>query len=462
MTYKRIDYERQILRWFLFKKKRLVKHKLEVDSSMFTSVPRKRVLRTIYDFFDTNSASVKGVVMGRKLLLSELEQRFKLAKRKKKKKKTEWELLELEVKEIFKYGPSGKGMEKFQILLRKLRDEMERARILDMALKAGSEADELDIVSARSTIRNYIFASDDITGDEGFPIIELGDLDGVEEELADRKKNPEQFAGIKTGYRFIDNYLGGLFRTELTTIYALSTNGKSTCARNLVCGILRKNKGVNVLHVSNEENRKEVRLKYYATFSSIPYMKFKIADVDKPRLRTLRKDYEKKVKGRVYIKEIAQYRTMLDVKQAYEELEEQGIKIDVLVVDWAEQMLPERSMGWGEYSDEILVYSDILNFIRAKDLVGIVLSQAATDARNVKKVEDANMQMVSGAKRKVALAQTCIFIKPLDEDKELGDGTSTFMVLKARDRGQTYYFKVRFEGQRIYEKKKTYSECSWR
>jgi len=64
-----------------------------------------------------------------------------------------------------------------------------------------------------------------------------------------------------------------LFAAELTIIFGLAGKGKSTVLKNIGSNVRKS--GLNVLHVTNEENEFQVQTKYHSLESRIEYYKFK-------------------------------------------------------------------------------------------------------------------------------------------------------------------------------------------
>ena len=93
------------------------------------------------------------------------------------------------------------------------------------------------------------------------------------QDIVNRKKDPDKYAGLKTGFTRFDKETGGLYPCELTMFFGLPGKGKSTVLKN-ICRRVSLN-GHNVLFIHNEENDRQVETKFASLISGIPGWKFK-------------------------------------------------------------------------------------------------------------------------------------------------------------------------------------------
>jgi len=472
MAYKRVDYERQILRLFLRNKRILSNYRIEVPLTLMSSV-RRIILRTIYEFYESHVRHLKRQVMGKKLLLAELEQR------RIKKKRTQ-ELMAVEVREIFRI----KDVENIKILVSKLEQEVKRDHIIDVTVGAGEKAYHGEVDKAEEMLRRYTVESLSAVGQEQ-PIVSVRNTEEANSILAKRRAHPEEYAGIKTGFDAIDNYLQGLFRREIVSIMAPTGYGKSTFARALILGMLKSNgKALGVLHISNEEDRDQIRFKYYSVLTQVEYPKFKTAAATPAEVKSAGKKMRRiwNSKSDIHIKRIPAYSDISHVEQVYAMLVDEGNPIDILLIDWAEQMKPLDPTP-DSYEGEARVYSDILNFAYDRNLVGLICSQCTSEAYGADDIDSGSLKLITGSKKKPFICHVVMFIKSIGDDKDktenrkrratkksyrrlkLRDGSNraTCMVLKSRD-VPTFYFKYDIHPSTgiIYEAPGTYTEHSWR
>jgi replicative DNA helicase len=232
--------------------------------------------------------------------------------------------------------------------------------------------------------------------------------------ITDKQKNPEKYLGLKTGFTKFDKLVGGFFANEKSLFAAVTGTGKSTILKAMGRGVIMNNYRKNVLHVTNEESKEQVEMKYDALFSGIPYNDFKrasISDVDRIQWK---KDLDKMkadpALGKLYIKEIPAYCNALEIENAYRELEQKGIKIDMIVLDYLDRMKPIEQ-SWSEYDEQSKSAADIKELTRVLDIPIITACQGATvlEEKQNKGKQAGNLD-VYGGKGKVHHSNTLTFV----------------------------------------------------
>jgi len=239
--------------------------------------------------------------------------------------------------------------------------------------------------------------------------------------IRDKQKYPEKYLGLKTGFRMFDKLVGGLFKDELTIFAAITGVGKSTILKQIAKGVLFNNHGKNILHVTNEESQAQVEMKYDALLSEIPYKEFKRAtisdaDIDKWEKNTI--DELKKVKyGKIFIKEIPAFSTILEIENVYRELEQKGIKIDLIVLDYLGRLKPVEK-AWSENDEQSKAAADIKELTRVFNIPIVTADQAATvvDKKQEKGGSAGNLD-IYGSKGKIHHANTFVIIMRVSKDE---------------------------------------------
>jgi len=231
------------------------------------------------------------------------------------------------------------------------------------------------------------------------------------EEVKKRHDHPEIFAGIPTGFKKFDEKTGGLFPAELTVVFGLSGKGKSTLMKAMACNIRKS--GRNVLHCGNEENEFQMRSKYMSADSGALYSVFKRGTYTDEQYIALKKysDGEKNAKGAIYIYEFPQQTDATWIERAYRQLEMQGIKIDVIVVDYLDLMKPCEK-AYSENDEGGKVTSDLKQVAINCNVPLVTATQAGIQAEKQERKERPflNQSDVFGTKRKVHSANTLIGI----------------------------------------------------
>lgn len=245
-------------------------------------------------------------------------------------------------------------------------------------------------------------------------VVELTDYRKRLDILMDKKQHPEKYLGIKTGFKTFDERTGGLFHSEMTLISAVTGQGKSTLLRQIETGVVLCNHNKNVLHVCNEEHLLQVQTKFDAQVTRIPYGDFKRATITDDDIEKWKKVMEIDLKrpnvGRIFIKEVPAFTDVLLMEEAIHELENQGIHIDVVIIDHLPHVRP-KEQAWGEYDEQGKAAADCKELGRAHHLSVVVATQAATIVEEKQtKGRRAGKLDVYGSKEQVHVANTSIVI----------------------------------------------------
>ncbi|RLI44204.1 hypothetical protein DRO61_12420, partial [Candidatus Bathyarchaeota archaeon] len=238
--------------------------------------------------------------------------------------------------------------------------------------------------------------------------------------ITDKKENPTKYLGLRTGFAKFDKLVGGFFPNEKSLFAACTGVGKSTILKAMAKGVIVNNYQKNVLHVTNEESKEQVEMKYDALFTGIPYDDFKratISDEDRKTwikyLDELKADSDR---GKLYIKEIPAYCNALEIENAYRELEQKGIKIHMIVLDYLDRMKPIEQ-AWSEFDEQAKSAADIKELTRVLNIPIITATQAATALKEKQdKGKAASNMDVYGSKGKVHHTNTLTMVTQDGQD----------------------------------------------
>jgi len=238
--------------------------------------------------------------------------------------------------------------------------------------------------------------------------------------ITDKQENPKKYLGLRTGFAKFDKLVGGFFPNEKSLFAACTGVGKSTMLKAMGHGVIMNNYQKNVLHVTNEESKEQVEMKYDALFTGIPYDDFKratISDDDRKvwikYLKELKADSNR---GKLYIKEVPAYCNALELENAYRELEQKGVKIHMIVLDYLDRMKPIEQ-AWSEFDEQAKAAADIKELTRVLDIPIITATQAATALKEKQdKGKQASNMDVYGSKGKVHHTNTLTVITQDGQD----------------------------------------------
>lgn len=232
------------------------------------------------------------------------------------------------------------------------------------------------------------------------------------EEVINRRDFPEKYSGIPIGFNKFDECTGGLFPAELTLIFGLSGKGKSTLMKQI--GVNVRKQGYNVLHCGNEEDEFQIRTKYTAVETGIKYSHWKRGKFTEVEMR----QYEEYVKaqqdnktGKLFVYNFPQQTDATMISRQLTELKSQGIKIDLVIVDYLDLMSSIKK-AYNENDEGGRVTGDLKQLAIDFNVPVLVCTQAGSQAEKQELRDDPFLQAsdVFGTKRKVHSANTLMGI----------------------------------------------------
>jgi len=248
------------------------------------------------------------------------------------------------------------------------------------------------------------------TRHEDKPVSRLTDHEDRKDLIRDKQANPGKYKGVSTGFKLFDSRTGGLFPAELTLLSAITGVGKSTLMKQWELGAILG--GKNCLHVTNEENELQVKTKFDALVSLIPYLDFKLATItdeafeawDK-RILNLRDETRY---GQIFVKEIQQFSNVAEIERTIIELQQKGIRIDAIFLDYLDHVMPIQK-GWNEHDEQAKATADCKGLAITLNVPVVTATQAATVVeQKQEKGKRFGRLDVYGTKRKVHPANMVI------------------------------------------------------
>lgn len=284
------------------------------------------------------------------------------------------------------------------------------------------------------------------------PTVELTDYQHRIDLIMEKRAHPEKYLGIKIGFPKFDVVMGGVYKGEMLLIAGITGVGKSTMCRQIAKNIVILNLGKNVLHIANEEYQEQVELKYDAIWSTVPYGAFKMATISEEDMQKwIGKMEELKASkfGHIFVKEVPAFSNVTVIEQAYRELENQGIKIDVIIIDHLPHVMPVQK-PWGENDERAKAASEVKELARWLRVAVITPTQAATEVEEKSaKGRRAGKLDVYGSKGQIHISNTFLIITykgidntQTDRAEEYRDVYLLFDVKKNRD-GPPFFFFVK-------------------
>lgn len=387
------DIQRSLLKLIMSNQMELRMNIHSIRDVWFTTKERKYILQKIISTFETTKSCYTKDMFEHHLDI-EIEENSRAGYF------VEWNYIN---------GKESKG--NCQALISLLINSENAKNLTEVLTESIKLLEEGDVNSAIKTIRTKsVFLGEE---QEESPIISAVEYEDIETYIVDKRANPHKYKGIMTGFSKFDKKVGGLFPAELTMIAAVTGVGKSTFMKQIAVNVMKQ--GKNVLHITNEENKKQVRLKYNSLLTEIPYNHLKnpqdLSEEEfrlwKERMQAIKND---KTLGRIDIKEIPQFTDISLIERAYIDLEFKGLKPDVIIIDYLDHMKPVQQ-AFNENDEQAKVAADAKGLAISCNVPVISATQAATiaEAKQEKHKKFGKFD-VYGSKRKVHASNTLIFV----------------------------------------------------
>lgn len=395
--YNTTQLERELLHVLLNDKLTLMKVCSKVKGEWMSNQPRLFILERIKEAFQSHRSCIS-----RETMLYEFRKAYD-----EQLQPAVISEMEQELDTIY----SSKPIEKIGFIMDKLTEAFSADSIKDIIEKSFMSLEKGDISDALAIIKSGAVSLSNPKVDKSIKGLHA-DYEDWLDEIVRRKEHPEDYCGIRTGFKMFDDQTGGLFGAELTLFFGLAGKGKSTVVKN-ICSRIRM-QGYNVLHVTNEENEFQVRTKYQALESGIEYYKFKrgfVSDEEVEAWKEFNRLQRESGAGEIYIKEIPQNTDATGIYAAWNELRQKGIKIDVIAVDYMD-LMSSIAHAFSEWDNQGKVVNDLKQLAIDTNLPVITVTQAGIQ---VEKLETKDNPFVTagdvyGAKAKTHTANTIIGI----------------------------------------------------
>tara|TARA_R110000796_G_scaffold74_12_gene284 strand:- start:601 stop:1971 length:1371 start_codon:yes stop_codon:yes gene_type:complete len=254
--------------------------------------------------------------------------------------------------------------------------------------------------------------------------IQVGEMDdtqidvfsGLEDVLRDDFREP-----VPTGITGIDNLLdGGLAKGEIGVFLAPTGVGKSTVLTKVANTAY--NLGFNVLQIFFEDNPKIIQRKHITCWTGISS---KEQASRKPEV--LEKLEKYKGRGTLLLEKLpSDTMNMNQIKNRVRKLIAEGKKIDVVLIDYIDCLLPDRAFN-DEWKGEGSVMRKFEGMCSELDLVGWT---AAQGNRTSISSDVVTTDMMGGSIKKAQVGHVIISIAKSLQQKELG--LATIAITKSR------------------------------
>ncbi len=227
---------------------------------------------------------------------------------------------------------------------------------------------------------------------------------------------------LPTGVEGLDNILnGGLAKGEIGVILAPTGVGKTTMLTRFANTAY--NMGYNVLQIFFEDNPKIIQRKHFTCWTGIPSQ-----DLGEHKDTVLDKaDEMKKTGGRLILKKLpSDEMTMLQIKNQVRKLISEGLKLDMVLIDYIDCILPDRSFN-DEWKGEGSVMRKFEGMCHELNLAGWTATQGNRSSISSDVVTTDQM---GGSIKKAQVGHVIISVAKTLQQKEMG--LATLAIVKSR------------------------------
>lgn len=226
--------------------------------------------------------------------------------------------------------------------------------------------------------------------------------------------NPE--AKIKTGWDSIDQFTNGGFLKSgkmLALFMAQAGLGKSVFMSNVAVNFLKQNLGVVVVSLEMSQDVYAQRFDAHISNKNIN----KLAENSVDAIYRIKEFYAKYPKANLYLKEYPPRSVSTkDIEQYLENLKNNGEKIDVIVIDYLNLVLPNRKSD-SMFKDGLAVSEELRALSYKFNCPVISAVQCNTEGMNS---QDIDMQNVSESRGICHTADFICALYQMNEDRENG------------------------------------------
>jgi hypothetical protein len=239
----------------------------------------------------------------------------------------------------------------------------------------------------------------------------------IEDVLSDDFRSP-----IQTGIVGLDNLMdGGLAKGELGVILAPFGVGKTTLVTRMANTAY--NLGYNVVQIFFEDNPKVIQRKHLTCWTEIPLSDLTERKEEVSKMLPTLKSKE----GNLILKKMASDGTTIpQIKQYLRKLTSNGMKPDVVFVDYIDCIAPTKQFK-DEWSGEGNIMRQFETMISELDIVGWTAIQGNRSSIGANVVQ---ADMIGGSIKKGQIGHFIVSVAKTLEQKE--EGRATMAILKSR------------------------------
>ena len=273
------------------------------------------------------------------------------------------------------------------------------------------------------------------------------------------KENPDQIAGIFSGYKELDDMTFGIKNSELMIIAGASSSGKSMLMMNMAINAWRGsnrpdaysgkmiNNGKNIIYFTLEMSKEQLEQRIDANIAKIRHRNLVRGKLDDSEMKRYVKslEFQKNYDKNLYIVDLPRGSKTIDIEARFDAVCAE-FQPDLICVDYLQLMKPNTSFGQ-DWLDLGYVAEDLHEFCRKKNIPVITAAQRkAKNKANKKQYND--MEEVGRSKMITDNANIALLIANRDDEHLMED--MEIHIAKNRDGAKGKFSLLKdFERSRI-------------
>jgi len=236
----------------------------------------------------------------------------------------------------------------------------------------------------------------------------------------DKKRHPEKYRGILTGLPELDKITGGLWKGELGFVFGKSGVGKSFGLLFFAYAAFMQ--GYKVLVMPIEMPYHQWAYRFDSRMTHIEYTKFKWADLSEEQFRQwgeksdqVKSTYYDKG-GRLFISHIPLGCTVGAIKAELEYFKKTGTSIDLLVLDYADLVVPPRQQ-YSEQAELTSIFRTLKGFAQLYNIPVWTATQMRRDSYQKDSIDITDVGFAAG---KAHISDLVVGMQRTDADMQRG------------------------------------------
>ena len=256
--------------------------------------------------------------------------------------------------------------------------------------------------------------------------LQVGEIDEAEHDVftnLDQVLDEDYRHPIPMGIAGIDNLLkGGLAKGELGVILAPTGVGKTTVLSKIANSAF--NNGYNVLQLFFEDNPKVIQRKHFTMWTGIPPDELPL---HREEVLEKARQVKEEMTNKLFLKKLPSDQfTMTQIKNMIRKMVADGHKIDMIVLDYIDCIVPDKNMGdeWKSEGSVMRGYEAMCHEL------GVVGWTATQGNRSSISSEVVTTDQMGGSIKKAQVGHVIISVAKTLQQKEMN--LATIAITKSR------------------------------